>query len=85
MPAPPVFRSDASARPRVRPGDLPGAIGVQVDGEPMPVGMAFGAGWIGSAREGTLEQAPRLLVRGEAMEGRYALRGGVFVELAEGA
>jgi hypothetical protein len=47
--------------------------------------MAFGDGWIGSAEEGTPEQVWRLVVRGEALEGRYALRGGVFVELTEGA
>jgi hypothetical protein len=50
-----------------------------------PIGMAFGAGWIGSAEDGTLEVCWRLIVRGDALEGRYALRGGVFVELAEEA
>jgi hypothetical protein len=49
------------------------------------VGLAYGAGWIGSAEEGTLEQAWRLVVRGEALEGRWALRAGAFVELAEEA
>jgi hypothetical protein len=85
MPAPLVFRSDATSRPRVRPGELPTAIGVLLDGEPLPVGIAHGAGWIGSAEEGTLEQAWRLVVRGEAVDGRWALRGGVFVELATGS
>jgi hypothetical protein len=47
--------------------------------------MAFGAGWIGTTADGSLEAVWRLVVRGEAMEGRYALRDGAFVELAEGA
>ncbi|HEX8199489.1 MAG TPA: hypothetical protein VF590_03315 [Isosphaeraceae bacterium] len=47
--------------------------------------MAFGAGWAGSAEEGTLEAAWRLVARGEALDGRWALRGGAFVELAEEA
>jgi hypothetical protein len=84
MPDPPLYRSDATARPRVRPGDLPCAIGVRLDGELMPVGTAFGAGWIGSAGEGTLATSWRLVVRGETLDGRWALRGGAFVELAEG-
>jgi hypothetical protein len=48
-------------------------------------GMAFGAGWIGSDEDGTLEAVWRLVVRGQALEGRFALRGGVFVALAEEA
>jgi hypothetical protein len=58
---------------------------VRLDGERMPVGTAYGAGWIGSAGEGTLKACWRLVVRGETLDGRYALRGGVFVELAEGS
>ena len=34
---------------------------------------------------GRPEQAWRLVVRGGAIEGRFALRGGAFVELAEEA
>jgi hypothetical protein len=64
---------------------LPCAIGVLLDGHAGPVGTAFGAGWIGTAEEGTLEACWRLVVRGVALEGRWALRGGAFVELAEEA
>jgi hypothetical protein len=76
MPAPPRYRSDASTLRRVRPGDLPCAVGILLDGEPLPVGIAHGAGWIGSVEEGPPEQAWRLVVRGEVLERRWALRGG---------
>jgi hypothetical protein len=85
MAAPTAFGSNASRKPRVRPGDLPSPIGVQVEDHLMPVGVAFASGSIGSAEDGNLEQAWRLVVRGEALDGRWALRGGAFVELAEDA
>src|SRR4051794_24551352 len=50
MPNPPLYRSDASTARRVRPGELPCAIGVLLDGELMPVGIACGAGRLDSPR-----------------------------------
>jgi hypothetical protein len=89
MPDPPRYHSNASRRPRVAPGELPCAIGVTAElDDSEPIGLAFGVGWIqpdGQEGGGPLESVWRLVVRGEAIEGRFALRGGVFVELAEEA
>jgi hypothetical protein len=85
VPDPPRYHSNASRKPRVAPGDLPSAIGVAAGpDDTMPIGTAFGAGWIGP-EGGPPEAVWRLVIRGEALEGRYALRDGVFIELAEEA
>jgi hypothetical protein len=84
MPDPPRYYSNASRKPRVAPEDLPFAIGVTAAPEsPWPVGMAFPDGSVADDR-GRLEQAWRLVVRGGAIAGRWALSGGEFVKLAGG-
>jgi hypothetical protein len=63
------------------PGDVPSSdeLFLRLHAAGWSNGIAYGNGWIGSAEEG------RLVVWGEALERRWALRGGVFVELAEEA
>ncbi|HEX8203312.1 MAG TPA: hypothetical protein VF590_22740, partial [Isosphaeraceae bacterium] len=53
--------------------------------DPTPIGIAAGAGRVGSAEERNLEACRWLVVRGEAREGRNASRSGMFVALAEEA
>jgi hypothetical protein len=86
------FYSNASTAPRVKPGELPSAIGVaEVPGGSIPVGIAYSAGRIGgydweNHRElGPIEPVWRLVVRKEPVEGRFVLRAGRFVEVAEDA
>jgi hypothetical protein len=86
------FYSNASNTPRVAPGDLPCAIGVQAsDDNPMPIGVAYGAGrsggwdWRTDEDLGPREAVWRLVVSKEEVEGRFVLRGSRFVELAEDA
>jgi hypothetical protein len=76
----------------VGPGDVPGSIGVtRSPDDAMTAGIAFEVRRIGGIDRDTGEDlAPveaiwRLVVEGEAVEGRFALRGGGFVELAEDA
>jgi hypothetical protein len=86
-----TFYSDASSRPRLAPGDLPIAIGVQDSpgcksiGTAYPVGHVGGWDWRTDEYHGSPEQTWRLTVGGEDLEGRFVLRGGRFVELAEDA
>jgi hypothetical protein len=96
---PHYFADVARDRPRLGPGDLPGAIGILVDptrpGE--IVGIAFGAGHLGGWRWdrgrpgsepedlGPREATWRLVVGKAELEGRFALRMCEFVELAEDA
>ena len=89
----------ARDRPRVAPGDLPGAIGLLADaGKPGEiVGIAFGAGHVGGWRWdwsrpgvepeylGPREATWRLVIGKAEVEGRFVLRRGEFVELAEDA
>jgi hypothetical protein len=93
------FANAARDRPRVGPGDLHGAIGI-LAGADQPgeiVGIAFGAGHVGGWRWdwgrpgsepedlGPREATWRLVVCKAVLEGRFALRMGEFVELAEDA
>jgi hypothetical protein len=87
-----VYYSNASDAPTSEPGRLPSAIGVTPGPDDnMPIGIAYEAGriggydWENDRNLGPAEIVWRLVVEGEPVEGRFALRGGVFVELAEGA
>jgi hypothetical protein len=84
------FYSTASNAPRVAPGRLPCAIGVTpAPDDPAPIGIALEAGRIGGLDWdtgepiGPREAAWRLVVGKEDVEGRFVLRGGRFVELAD--
>ena len=86
------YCSNASSAPRVKPGQLPSAIGVGVPTDiSAPIGIAYEAGRIGgynweNDRDlGPREAAWRLVVGKEEVEGRFVLRGGRFVELDEDA
>jgi hypothetical protein len=86
------FYSNASPEPRVNPGQLPSALGVaEAPGGSIPIGIAYAAGRIGGWRWNTdeelgpIEPVWRLVVRKQPVEGRFVLRGGRFVELAEDA
>jgi hypothetical protein len=86
------FFSTASRAPRVKPGDVPGSIGLtRSPDDAMTIGIASEVGRIGGydwdADEdlGPVEAVWRQVVDGEPVEGRFALRGGAFVELAERA
>jgi hypothetical protein len=88
----PDYFSNASKAPRVRPGDLPGSIGVSASPEHyMPIGIASKVGrvggydWQADRSLGPVEAVWSIVVEGESVEGRFALRGGVFVEVAEDA
>lgn len=85
-----TYYSNASRSDRVGPDDLPGSIAVIASADDaMPIGMASSAGhlggWVGDTYLGPIEAVWRLEVGKEPVEGRFALRRGVFVELAEGA
>jgi hypothetical protein len=84
------FYSNASKAPRVAPGDLPGSVGViRSPGDAMTIGIAFevgrvgGFGWDTDQDLGPVAAVWRLVIEGEPVEGRFALRDGRFVELAE--
>ena len=95
---PRYFSTCGQSRRRLGPDDLPGAIGVISEGgEPGDiVGIAYSAGHLGGwlwdwsrpgsepvdlgPREGTW----RLVVGKAEVDGRFVLRMGEFVELAEG-
>jgi hypothetical protein len=93
------FASVARDRPRVGPEDLPGAIGILADADKPGeiVGIAFGAGHVGGWRWdwgrpgsepedlGPREATWRLVVGKVELEGRFVLRMGEFVGLAEDA
>jgi hypothetical protein len=83
MPDPPRYYSHASSAPRLRWDELPFAISVLADpADPRPIGWAHGDVWPRPA-DPPPEKVWQLVVGGETLPGRYALRGGVFVELAE--
>jgi hypothetical protein len=96
---PRYFANVARDRPRVGPEDVPGAIGILADADQPGeiVGIAFGAGHIGGWRWGWSRPAVepeylghreatwRLVVGKAEVDGRFALRRGEFVELAEDA
>jgi hypothetical protein len=84
--------SNASSTPRLAPGRLPFAIGVSLDPCGFPVvGIAFpdgqvgGHDWESERLHGKPEAVWRLVIGKEELEGRFALRSGEFVELAESA
>jgi hypothetical protein len=86
------FYSNASHKPMVAPGELPGSISViPSPANPLPVGIASEVGRIGGLDWdtgepiGPREAVWRLVVGKEDVEGRFALRFGRFVELAEDA
>jgi hypothetical protein len=85
------FYSNASTRPRLAPGDLPFAIGVDESPGGKLVGIAYPAGhvggwdWRADEDHGAPEATWRLVVGKEKVEGRFVLRSGRFVELAEDA
>jgi hypothetical protein len=85
-----TYHSNASKAPRVAPGQLPGSISVCASPEhPLTIGIASEVGRLGGYDWGRDEDlGPReavwaLVVEGEPIEGRFALRGGGFVELGE--
>jgi hypothetical protein len=84
------YYSNATRADRVRPGQLPSAIGVvEGPGSSWPIGIAYGAGHLGGWRWdtdedlGPVEPVWRLVVGKDEVDGRFVLRGGRFVELAE--
>ncbi|WP_435005146.1 hypothetical protein P12x_003040 [Tundrisphaera lichenicola] len=92
------YSTTSCDRPRIAPGDLPGAIGVVSDPDArMAIGIAYEAGHVGGWRHdfdrwpiaseylGKPEAAWRLVIGKEELEGRFVLRSGEFVELAEDA
>jgi hypothetical protein len=86
------FYSNASKAPRVRPGDLPGSIGVSASPDHyMPIGIASNVGriggydWQADRSLGPVEAVWSLAIGKEDVEERFVLRAGRFVELAEGA
>jgi hypothetical protein len=87
-----VYYSNASDAPTVEPGRLPSAIGVTPGPDDnMPIGIAYEAGriggydWENDRNLGPVEAVWRIVVGREDVEGRFALRGGVFVALADDA
>jgi hypothetical protein len=85
-----VFYSNASQAARVAPLELPGTIAVLAElDDPMPIGSAHEAGYVGGRRRdgfpGPPEPVWRLVIGKEDLEGRFVLRAGRFVELGEGA
>ena len=84
------YHANARRLARVGPDDLPGSIGVvRSPEEPMPVGIAYGAGHVGGWRGlewlGPIEVVWRLVIGKTELEARWALRDGTFVELGEEA
>jgi hypothetical protein len=79
------YYSTASRAPRGGPGDVPGSIGVtRSPDDAMTVGIAFEVGDTGEDLA-PVEAVWRLVIAGEPVEGRFALRSGAFVELGEDA
>jgi hypothetical protein len=83
MHLPPRYYSTASHRPRVAFGELTYGIDVTASpDDPEPIGVAMEVGWA-TAGDGLPEATWKLVVRGQPLEGRYTLRGGMFVKVAE--
>jgi hypothetical protein len=85
-----VYFSNASQAARVAPLELPGTIAVlATPNDPVPIGVAHEAGYVGGRRgddhPGPLEPLWSLVIGGEPVTGRFVLRAGRFVQLAEGA
>jgi hypothetical protein len=78
------FYTNASSKPRLAPGDLPFAIGVdespggKLVGVAYPIGHVGGWDWRADEENGPPEATWRLAVDGEDLEGRFALRSGRF-------
>jgi len=93
------FSTCGQNKRRVRPDDLPGAIGVIPEGGgPGDIaGIAFWSGHVGGWKWdwsrprsepvdlGPIEATWRLTIGKAEVDGRFALRMGEFIELAEGA
>jgi hypothetical protein len=84
------YYSNASKAPLVKPGDIPGSIGVcDAPDNPSPIGIASEVGriggfdWQADRSLGPVEAVWSLAIGKEDVEGRFALRAGRFVELAE--
>jgi hypothetical protein len=81
-----TFYSNATRKPRVAPGELPFTIGVMAGPiDFTPIGIAYPGGSVGGGGRGPREAVWRLVVVEGPVEGRFALRAGRFVELAEDA
>ncbi len=72
---------------RYRPGELPDAVSIRLDSrDPRSiVGTAFQNGWYFDPGRERAEATWRLTIGKDAVEGRFVLRGGRFVELSEDA
>ncbi len=86
----PRYHAHVAKTPRARPGDFPGAISIVISPEdPRPIGIAFEVAHVGGfhfgEERGPIESVWNLVIGGEPVEGRFALRFGLFVELAEDA
>jgi hypothetical protein len=85
-----IYYSNASIAEWVAPGELPGSISVLPSPEnPGPIGIASevdrigGFDWDKDRDLGPREAVWSLAIGKEPVEGRFALRAGRFVELAE--
>ncbi len=86
----PIYHAHVAKTPRARPGDFPAAISIVISPEdPRPIGIAFEVGHLGGyylgEDRGPIESVWHLMIRKEPVEGRFALRFGLFIELAEDA
>jgi hypothetical protein len=96
---PRYFANVARTVARLGPDDMPHALGVLADREDPGsiIGIAYGAGWLGGWRTdfskpgfpsedfGPREAVWRIVIGKAEIEGRFALRMGEFIELAEDA
>jgi hypothetical protein len=82
---PRYFANVAVDRPRVAPGELPGAIGVSTDEARLAwsQGIAYQFGRLGAGK--SREAVWRLVVGKADLDGRFVLRMGEFIGLAEDA
>ena len=86
----PIYHAHVARTARARPGDFPAAISIVISPEdPRPIGIAFEVGHLGGfylgEDRGPVESVWKLTIGKEPVEGRFALRFGRFVELAEAA
>jgi hypothetical protein len=85
----PMYFSGASAARVVAPGELPGPVPVtSSQDDTVAIGSAAETGrvggWVGPLYFGKPEATWTLAIGGATVPGRFVLRTGVFVELAEG-